>query len=52
MRSNQLHLPACPTPLGKLQPGLWFGAMRLRRRKVAERNEVTRLLDEMETMKD
>ncbi len=29
---------------------IWFGAMWLRRRKVAELNEVTRLLDEMETM--
>jgi hypothetical protein len=28
---------------------IWFGAMWLRRRKVAELNEVTRLLEEMET---
>jgi hypothetical protein len=31
---------------------VWFGAMRLRRRKVAELNEVTSLLEEIETMKD
>ena len=31
-------------------PVLWFGAMWLRRRKVAELNEVTRLLEEMEAM--
>jgi hypothetical protein len=29
-----------------MQPVLWFGAMWLRRRKVAELNEVTRLLEE------
>ncbi len=29
---------------------IWFGAMWLRRRKVAELNKVTRLLEEMETM--
>ena len=31
---------------------IWFGAMWLRRRKVAELNEVTRLLEEMQTMND
>jgi magnesium-transporting ATPase (P-type) len=31
-------------------PVIWFGAMRLRRRKVAELNEVTRLLEVIETM--
>ncbi|MGA8620169.1 MAG: hypothetical protein WB660_16805 [Candidatus Sulfotelmatobacter sp.] len=31
---------------------IWFGAMWLRRRKVAELNEVTRLLEEMEIMND
>jgi hypothetical protein len=30
-------------------PVIWFGAMRFRRHKVAELNEVTRLLEEMET---
>jgi hypothetical protein len=31
---------------------IWFGAMWLRRRKVAELNEVSRLLEETETMND
>jgi hypothetical protein len=31
---------------------IWFGAMWFRRRKVAELNEVTRLLEEIETTKD
>jgi hypothetical protein len=31
---------------------IWFGAMWLRRRKVAELNEVTRLLEEMDAMND
>ena len=31
---------------------IWFGAMWFRRRKVAELNELTRLLQEMETMND
>jgi hypothetical protein len=31
---------------------IWFGAMWLRRRKVAELSEVTRLLEEMETRND
>jgi len=31
---------------------IWFGAMGLRRRKVAELSEVTRLLKEMEPMND
>jgi hypothetical protein len=35
-----------------MQPVFWFGAMWLRRRKVAELNEVTRVLQEMETMND
>jgi len=35
-----------------MQPVLWFGAMWLRRRKVAELNEVTRVLQEMETTND
>ena len=33
-------------------PVIWFGAMWFRRRKVAELNEVTRLLEEMEAMND
>jgi len=33
-------------------PVIWFGAMRFRRHKVAELNEVTRLLEEIETTKD
>jgi hypothetical protein len=33
-------------------PVIWFGAMWFRRRKVAELNEVTRLLEEIETMND
>jgi hypothetical protein len=35
-----------------LLPVIWFCVMRLRRCKVAELNEVTRLLEEMETMND
>ena len=35
-----------------MQPVIWCGAMWLRRRKVAELNEVTRLLEEMKTMND
>lgn len=35
-----------------MQPVLWFGATWLRRRKVAELNEVTRLLKEMKTIND
>jgi hypothetical protein len=31
---------------------IWVGVMWFRRRKVAELNEVTRLLEEMETMND
>ena len=31
---------------------IWFGVMWLRRRKVAELNEVTRILEEMQTMND
>ena len=31
---------------------IWFGAMWLRRIKVAELNEVTRLLQEIETIND
>jgi hypothetical protein len=33
-------------------PVIWFGVTWLRRRKVAELNEVTRLLEEIETTKD
>ena len=35
-----------------MQPVLFLGAMWLRRRRVAELNQVTRLLEEMETMND
>lgn len=35
-----------------MQPVLWFWAAWLRRRKVAELKEVTRLLEEIETMND
>jgi Na+/melibiose symporter-like transporter len=35
-----------------MQPVLWLGAASLRRRKVAELNEVTRLLEDIETMND
>jgi hypothetical protein len=30
-----------------MQPVLWFGAARLRRRKLAELNELTEILDQM-----
>ncbi len=38
--------------IGIMLPVIWFGLMWLRRRKVAELNEVTRLLEEMQTMND
>jgi hypothetical protein len=38
--------------IGLMLRVIWFGAMWFRRRKVAELKEVTRLLEEMEIMKD
>ncbi len=35
-----------------MQPVFWFGAMWLHRRKVAELNEVKRLLEEIQTIND
>jgi hypothetical protein len=35
-----------------MQPVIWFFALWLRRRKVVELNEVTRLLEEIETMNE
>ncbi len=49
------HLAAClvlMVVIVLLQPVIWFWAMWLRRRKVAELKEVGRLLEEMETMND
>lgn len=38
--------------IGIMLPVIWFSVMWFRRRKVAELNEVTRLLEEMETMNE
>jgi len=53
----RLELMAHPAPLFAMMVFIvvmlrviWFGAMWFRRRKVAELNEVTRLLEEIETM--
>ena len=55
----RLELMAHPTAyfamivvIALMLPLIWFGAMWFRRHKVAELNEVTRLLEEMEKMND